>query len=222
MIHRYSSVETRSITAEDYLKAIDEFTLYNGYASLSEIAHLLGTARQSAYDEIKILVQKGLVERRSRGEYVLTRKGSVEANIFLRKHRIAEILLWKSLSLPWETIDDEAMGIEHGITETIADAVCRKYGCDSCPHGNPVPDKTGNVNEIHDIFYNSLESDRKYRISRVIFENCEILHYLGTRSLLPGHEIATDHQGMVYIPSNEDEKVPEAVSRAITYLTFDE
>lgn len=222
MIHCYSTVETRSITTEDYLKAIDEFTLYSGYASLSEIAHLLGTARQSAYDEIKILVQKGLVERRSRGEYILTREGSVEANIFLRKHRIAEILLWKSLSLPWETIDDEAMGIEHGITETIADAVCRKYGCDSCPHGNPVPDETGRVNEIHDIFFSSLKPDRKYRISRVIFENSEILHYLGTRSMLPGYEVATDHQGRLCISPNNDENVPESVARAITYLTFDE
>lgn len=222
MIHHYSTVETRSITAEDYLKAIDEFTLYNGYASLSEIAHLLGTARQSAYDEIKILVQKGLVERRSRGEYILTAKGTAEANIFLRKHRIAEILLWKSLSLPWETIDDEAMGIEHGITETIADAVCRKYGCDACPHGNPVPDKTGNVKEINDVFFNSLEPDRKYRISRVIFENTEILHYLATRSLLPGHAVATDHQGAVCFSTDEVEKMPETVARAVTYLISDE
>ncbi len=215
-------METRSITAEDYLKAIDEFTLYNGYASLSEIARLLGTARQSAYDEIKILVQKGLVERRSRGEYVLTGEGSVEANIFLRKHRIAEILLWKSLGLSWETIDDEAMGIEHGITETIADAVCRKYGCDSCPHGNPVPDRTGRVNEVNDIFFSSLEPDRNYRISRVIFENSDILHYLGSRSLLPGHAISTDQQGRLYIPPGDGEKVPEEVARAIKYLTFDE
>ncbi|MEM0156957.1 MAG: metal-dependent transcriptional regulator [Thermoplasmataceae archaeon] len=215
-------MENRSITAEDYLKAIDEFTLYNGFASLSEIAHLLGTARQSAYDEIKILVQRGFVERQSRGQYVLTKKGSVEANIFLRKHRIAEILLWKSLSLPWETIDDEAMGIEHGITETIAEAVCIKYGCDSCPHGNPVPDETGRVKETDDIFFNSLEPDREYRISRVIFENSSILHYLGTHSLLPGHAIATDHRGAVYIPRNGNEEVPETVARAITYLTFDE
>ncbi len=215
-------METRSITAEDYLKAIDEFTLYNGYASLSEIAHLLGTARQSAYDEIKILVQRGLVERKARGEYVLTENGKLEANLFLRKHRIAEILLWKSLSLPWETIDDEAMGIEHGITETIAEAVCKKYGCKFCPHGNPIPDVNGRVEEIIDISFSSLKPDRNYRISRVIFENSTILKYLGSRSLLPGHEISTDHNGEIYIPSNGNERIPETVARAMTYLISDE
>ena len=214
-------MEKRSITAEDYLKSIEEFTSYQGYASLSDLAHHLCSKRQSSYDEMKILVQQGFVERTAKGQYVLTEAGTREANIFLRKHRIAEILLWKSLSIPWEAVDDEAMGIEHGITDEIAKAVCEKFGCEKCPHGNPVPAPDGSVVEPKDVFFSQLEPDRDQDvyISRVIFENPEILTFLGQNDLLPGSKLHYKADGQLFFDSAAGfAKIESHIARAIKYL----
>lgn len=216
------NVAKRSITAEDYLKAIDEYTHYNGFATLSDLAHLLNTKRQSAYDEIKILIENGLVVRVSKGRYLLTEKGRQEANIFLRKHRIAEILLWKGLSIAWEIVDEEAMGIEHGITEAIAEAVCLKYGCEFCPHGNPVPDRDGMVTEPVDLYYSNLQKGRKYRVSRVIFENQDILDFLGNNRIFPGKIVTVGPDGALIVNTDRgDVQIPRNAARALTYLKYE-
>lgn len=214
-------MEARTVTAEDYLKSLDEFTLYKGFASLSDIAHLLNTTRQSAYDEIKILLQKGFVIKQDRGKYVLSPAGQQAANLFLRKHRIAEILLWKGLSMKWEQIDDQAMGIEHGITEDIARAVCQKFGCETCPHGNPVPDIMGNVSEINDLTMDELLPGKSYKISRVIFENREILEFLGQNSLLPGAIVYTDEQNALHDRNYRDRVIPKPIGKALRYLIYE-
>ncbi len=214
-------MEARTVTAEDYLKSLDEFTLYKGFASLSDIAHLLNTTRQSAYDEIKILIQQGFVNKQERGKYVLSATGQRAANLFLRKHRIAEIILWKGLSIKWEHVDDQAMGIEHGITEEIAEAVCQKFGCETCPHGNPVPDSHGNVTEINDLTVDDLLPGKSYKITRVIFENREILEFLGKNSLLPGSIVETDEENGLHSMDGRGTRIPYHIGKALRYLTHE-
>ena len=214
-------MESRSVTAEDYLKSLDEFTLYQGFATLSDIARLLNTTRQSAYDEIQILLQEGLVSKQGRGKYVLSPAGQQAANIFLRKHRIAEIMLWKGLSMKWEQLDDQAMGIEHGITDDIASAVCMKFGCETCPHGNPVPDASGFVKDIGDLSLADLSAQTRYTISRVIFENKEILEFLGKNSLLPGSVVIMDQRRALHMGNDLDFPIPDTVARALRYLRYE-
>ncbi|MGP6207471.1 metal-dependent transcriptional regulator [Cuniculiplasma sp. SKW3] len=185
----------QSITTEDYLKSIHELTEYRGYASLTDIGKILGTARQSVYDEINIMLDKKLVRRLERGKYVLTEKGQMDANKFLRKHRIAEILLFQALSMNWEHLDDQAMGIEHGMTEEIMDKVCEKYGCIKCPHGNPVPDRNGFSSPPQDMKMSGAIQGEKYTVSRVIFEEKSILSFLNENQLYPGTEISYTNDG---------------------------
>ena len=74
-----------SITSEDYLKLINEYTMYSGYTTLSDISDYLNITRQSAYDEANLLIRNNLVDRKSRDKYVLTDKGNKGANIELLK-----------------------------------------------------------------------------------------------------------------------------------------
>lgn len=211
-------VTGRTVTEEDYLKSIDELTLYYGYATLSDISQILGTRRQSVYDEMKILLSKGLVNRLDKGEYALTDVGHTEANKFLRKHRIAEILLSEVLGLPWSQVDQEAMGIEHGITEEIASRVCEKYGCQICPHGNPVPDTKGHVREVNDLAYDELKGLTGVKVSRVIFESREILQYLESHRILPGTALPV-RNGIPFLREEEQAgEIPTQVHRALRYL----
>ncbi len=199
------------MNAEDYLKCIHEYMNLQGYAALKDIALILGTVRQTVLDEIKILMDRGLVLRKEKGKYALTKKGMKEALKFLRKHRVAEILLWKGLGMKWSDLDDQAMGIEHGMTEEIIEKVCLNYGCKKCPHGNAVPDKDGNVTETKDIKISKFNSPREMIVSRVVFESPEILKYMEENQLYPGSKImivddkrvkSASGEGILIVPDN--------------------
>ncbi len=207
-------MEKRSITSEDYLKLIDEYTIYNGYTTLTDISNYLNITRQSAYDEINLLIKSNIVEKKGKGQYVLTEEGEREANIFLRKHRIAEIILYNCLDMPWNEIDDEAMGIEHGITEKIEESVYSKYNCSKCPHGNPIPDKNGNVTEPDDIQYKDLQNNNKYIVSRIVFENKDILNFLGKYNIIPGKTVEKIDGKLIF----DKIIIPEYISRAMRYF----
>ncbi|MHB1440151.1 MAG: metal-dependent transcriptional regulator [Cuniculiplasma sp.] len=208
-----------SITTEDYLKSIYELTEYKGFASLTDISQILGTARQTVYDEIKILLERKFIKRSERGKYTLSRAGEREANKFLRKHRVSEILLWKGLNMQWSKLDDQAMGIEHGMTEQIISAVCKQFGCKKCPHGNPIPSVEGIVEEIPDLKFSELEIDRVYYISRVVFETPEILNFLETNSLLPETKIKkTLSNELVILTHNSTVNIPPHIINAIRFL----
>ena len=210
-------MQGRSVTEEDYLKSIEELTLYSGYATLSEISKLLGTKRQSVYDEIGILVNRGLVVRIGRGEYALSNSGRREANRFLRKHRVAEILLWKALKLPWDALDEESMGIEHGITETIIARVCEMYGCAFCPHGNPVPEANGEVRDMDDMGYDEAIAFPLVKITRIIFETREVLSFLWENSLVPGSQVNIEDGRMYHGEPGKAVEIPDKIARAMRY-----
>lgn len=212
-------MSARSMTEEDYLKSIDELTLYSGCATLSQISKLLGTRRQSVYDEIGILVDRGLVVRSGKGKYLLSGSGRREANKFLRKHRVAEILLWKALKLPWETLDEEAMGIEHGMTEAIISRVCEIYGCERSPNGNPIPGADGEVAVIDDIGYDEAIKLPRVEISRVIFETRDIMNFLAKNGIMPGSQVNIMEGRMFHSGSANVVEIPESIARAMRYQT---
>ncbi len=211
-----------SIIAEDYLKCIHEYMELQGYATLTDIANILGTARQTVFDEINILIDRNQVERIDKGRYRLTEIGTREAMKFLRKHRVAEILLWKGLGITWSELDDQAMGIEHGMTETIIQKVCHNYGCLKCPHGNFVPDEEGIVAEPEDFKLTDFSHQRTVSLSRVVFESPEILRFLEANFILPGREITILNGNSIHLPnSKEPLKVPDIFFSALRFLDAD-
>jgi DtxR family Mn-dependent transcriptional regulator len=206
------------MTTEDYLKSIYELNEYKGFATLADISQILGTARQTVYDEIKILLDKNFVKRNDRGKYSLTEDGEREANLFLRKHRVAEILLWKGLNMKWSKLDDQAMGIEHGMTEEIISAACKKFDCEKCPHGNPVPDSNGRVSVPSDLKYKELDIERRYFLNRVIFETPDILKFLEENSLLPDIMVMKeDNPGRLRLNNNRTVSIPDYILDALRF-----
>lgn len=207
-----------SVTTEDYLKIIHELTEYNGYASLAEISPILGTSRQSAYDEIGILVERSFVEKVDRGKYKLTLSGQREANKFLRKHRVAEILLWKGLGLKWSLLDDQAMGIEHGMTEEIIEKVCLKFGCQSCPHGNPIPSQDGEVKLDQELSFEQLSLNEEYHVKRVIFETPPTLAFLEENRLFPDAVLKRIGEDEIEF-EGQNVKIPKDILRSLTFAS---
>ncbi len=129
----------RSENIEEYLEAIWVIGERGApLAKISDIAQQLAIAPPSAVEMLKRMEAMGLVKYETRAGVGLTKKGRAAARQIVRNHRLAELLLVKILKTK---VDEEAVcGLEHHISEKIADAVCTSLGHPrKCPHGNTIP-----------------------------------------------------------------------------------
>ncbi len=124
---------------EEYLEALLIFDENKKpLVRIKEISSQLKVAPPSVVQMLKKLEKKGYVKYRPREGVELTNKGRTIATRILRNHRLIETLMKKTLR---KDIDEEvACGIEHHLSEEIANAICTSLGHPPlCPHGNPIP-----------------------------------------------------------------------------------
>lgn len=85
------------------------------------------------------LQQLGLIEIRN-GEVALTPQGREQAEMAIRRHRLAERLLADVLTTEEAFLDDRACGLEHALFDGVDEAICTLLGHPTiCPHGKPIP-----------------------------------------------------------------------------------
>src|SRR5208337_5423435 len=83
------------------------------------LASAMGVVPGTATSMVKALADSGLVEYEPRGGVRLTRSGEQLALHVLRRHRLVELFLVKSLGLDWSMVHDEADMLEHSISERV-------------------------------------------------------------------------------------------------------
>ncbi len=107
-------------------------------ARINEMAEALGIAAPSAVEMLRKMEGMGLVKYHARKGVSLTEKGRKAARNVIRGHRLAELLLKDILKIK---VDEEAAcGLEHHLSEKIADAVCTVLNHPTkCPHGSAIP-----------------------------------------------------------------------------------
>ncbi len=87
-------------------------------------------------DELATL---GLVEARE-DEVRLTRAGEERARGIIRRHRLAEVLLYNLFDLDNTQIESSACKFEHILTQQVTESVCTFLGHPpACPHGRAIP-----------------------------------------------------------------------------------
>ena len=71
---------------------------------------------------------------------ILTKKGNIEAQGAIRRHRLAEKLLINVLGMKTEDVEDAACGFEHHIDEKVEEKLCTLLNHPKkCPHGKSIP-----------------------------------------------------------------------------------
>lgn len=110
-----------------------------GYgASIFGVAKALGVSTASAYEEIRHLIAKGLVEKRDEGIYV-TDEGIKEMNLLIKAHRVVETLLVKAGINP-DRACELAKSFDYAIPEEVIEKLYEYLGKPSmCPHGREIP-----------------------------------------------------------------------------------
>lgn len=175
-----------SESIEDYLKAIYKIE-GDEPVTTNDLAASLNVAPSSVTKMIKRLDEMELVNYTSHKGVELTDKGKIESLRILRRHRIIETFLHDILGYSWDEVHDEANKLEHYISERFEEAIYKLSGYPKVdPHGDPIPDKEGNLPDDTTLSIVEAELNKKVKISRIMPDDTELLQYLGSLGLVPG------------------------------------
>lgn len=131
---------------EDYLKALHALGADLGDVTVGALARQLAVSPPSATNMLARLAREGLLTRASRGAARLTARGLARARATVRRHRLVETFLVRTLRLDWSEAHEDAEVLEHAISDRVIEALARLMGHpQKDPHGHPIPDRRGRM-----------------------------------------------------------------------------
>jgi len=142
-----------SYTEENYLKTIYRLS-EGGFKSVltNEIAESMNTRAASVTDMIKKLSVKELVSYEPYYGVKITRQGKLGALQVIRKHRLWETFLVEKLHFNWDEVHEVAEQLEHIQSSLLIEKLDEFLGFPTAdPHGHPIPDKHGKVQNVRQI-----------------------------------------------------------------------
>jgi DtxR family Mn-dependent transcriptional regulator len=142
---------------------------------------------------VERLSARGLVEKSRDAGIVLTLKGREEALRLIRKHRISERFLVDVLGMDWKDVHDEACKLEHVLSEEVETRMESLLSdTATCPHGQPIPDKTGQTSEAPVRALSTLKRGESGSIAKIASEKRDLLGYLATLGMMPRSTVAVE------------------------------
>ena len=204
--------ETRSESVEMYLKTVAELGGEHGPVSIGRVADRLGVSPVSASEMMKRLGDRGYIRHLPYKGVELTGEGRQLANSVIRRQRLWECFLVDQLDIDWAQSYDLACSLEHATAPQVTHALSNYLeNPRRCPHGNPIPNETGETENLHSMPLTDLQLNKNCRIEAIVPENSDILSYLAERNLWPGTELtliaAAPLEGPLTLLVGEDEIV---------------
>jgi len=175
---------------EDQIKAIYYLSEREDGAPISTnaLAEQLQIKAASVSDMLKKLSQKGWVDYVKYNGSSLTEEGNKLALSIIRKHRLWETFLVKSLHFNWAEVHDIAEQLEHIKSEQLIDKLADFLGNPKYdPHGDPIPTKDGLINDTRkSILLAELKTGEAGVIVGVNDSSSALLKYLANEDLVLG------------------------------------
>ncbi len=136
---------------ENYLKAVYHLEgSPKGNVNTNAIADLMQTKPSSVTDMVKKLSEKGLLHYKKYQGVSLTASGTKKALSIIRKHRLWETFLVEKLNFSWDEVHEVAEQLEHIKSEKLIDQLDQFLEFPKMdPHGDPIPDKNGELAVQH-------------------------------------------------------------------------
>ncbi len=180
-----------STTEENYLKAIFKLSeKKEGSVNTNAIAQELNTAAASVTEMIKRMAKKGLIHYESYKGTRLSKKGDKIARNLIRKHRLWECFLYEHLEFSWGEVHDIAEQLEHIKSEELVNRLDSYLDFPRFdPHGDPIPDANGNIQERKQQPLFNLKKGMKGVVTGVKEHTKPFLTYLDQLKITLGSEI---------------------------------
>ncbi|CAN5190212.1 metal-dependent transcriptional regulator [soil metagenome] len=168
-----------SVSEENYIKSIYHLQLQSDKVTTNELAKALSTKAASVTDMLKKLQKKKLIRYKKYYGFNLNEKGNRMALEIIRRHRLWEYFLVFKLGFEWDKVHTIAEEMEHVSSPELIkklDAFLDHPTTD--PHGDPIPDKNGDVPVIRQINLYGLEAKQQAVISSVSNQSAQMLEVL--------------------------------------------
>ncbi len=175
-----------SLTIENYVKAIYQLTHGCGEsnAATGKLAAALQVTPSTASNMVKTLGDSGLVQYLPYEGAQLTPQGLTLALRVLRRHRLIELFLVRTLGLTWDEVHAEAEHMEHAVSDLLIDRIDALLGYpDSDPHGDPIPKADGTMVAAEGTVLAELPVGQRFRLVRVRDQASDFLRYLSEQGL---------------------------------------
>lgn len=173
-----------SNTEENYLKAI--YLLTDGVLEVppKELSIQLGVKMPTINSMMKRLADKGLVKHASYKPIKLTTKGRKMAALIIRKHRLTEMFLVEKMGFGWEEVHEIAEQVEHIKSPKFFEKMNEMLGSPKQdPHGSPIPDMEGNVDELNYLKLSDCDEGTELRLMAINNSSNDFLKFLNTREI---------------------------------------
>ncbi len=179
-----------SLTEENYLKAIFHLMNSENTVTINELSKLLNVKMPSVNNMMKKFAEKKWVIYESYKPLKITDSGKREAALVVRKHRLTEMFLVKKMNFGWENVHEIAEQLEHIQSESFfnkMDEILNYPKFD--PHGEPIPDKDGNIIAQDLQKLSSCNIGEKIIFTSVTVSDEDFLNFLNAKNLILGTEI---------------------------------
>jgi len=180
-----------SKSEENYLKTIYHLeTLAKVGVSTNAISAEMETKPSSVTDMVKKLADKKLVNYVKYKGTTLTEKGKKAALSVIRKHRIWEVFLLEKLDFQWDEVHEIAEQLEHIKSQELINRLDKFLDFpDYDPHGDPIPDKNGNIKSSEKKLLAELKKGNMGQLVGVKETSTEFLQFLDKREIAIGSKI---------------------------------
>jgi DtxR family Mn-dependent transcriptional regulator len=177
-----------SLTVENYLKAILQLCISERTESIStgQLASHLQVSPGTVTSMLKTLSEGGLATYKPYSGASLTKQGRGLALRILRRHRLIELFLVKTLNLTWDQVHAEAENMEHAVSDVLIERIDEYLGRPPTdPHGDPIPSADGmmRTSTSSAVPLGDCQAGAKVKIVRVVNQQPDFLRYLSENGL---------------------------------------
>lgn len=182
------SFQDLSANSQDYLKVIWDLQEWTGEAvQPSALAKKTGMKLSTVSGAIGRLTAAGLVKHTPYGAITLTEEGTEYALIMVRRHRLLESFLVRTLGYGWDEVHDEADSLEHAVSDNMIDRIDAVLGHPAHdPHGDPIPTADGEIEEEDTLPLSQAPENSAVTVVRVSDEDPHLLRYLVSEGITVG------------------------------------
>jgi DtxR family transcriptional regulator, Mn-dependent transcriptional regulator len=186
-----------SPVTEEYLETIYNMTMEGEPVISARLADKFRVSRPTVTETIRRLVSDGYAKQNDDKSIVLTPVGAELTEQVLRRHRLAERLLFDVIGLDPIEAHEQAHTLEHGMSDDLARRISERLGNPlTCPHGNPIPGNAPSglafLKEQHAYRLSQAPvggSVRVVLISEVVEDESEVLRRLADKGIYPHAEL---------------------------------
>jgi DtxR family Mn-dependent transcriptional regulator len=182
--HHASTTVMMDFLKETYLSSLEE------RVALRTLAERLSVTPPAVSRMAQRLVRKGYVRRAGACGLDLTESGLKIAMRAIRKQRVFEAYLVKSLGYKWTEVFPVAASSANYLDDEMVERMFAHAGKpERCPHGDPIPTREGKITYPAATKLTELSEGGRGALGRVASHDADMLNYLDSLNLRPGASI---------------------------------